>query len=229
MNSVSAFIDVEIAGIAFRMYAERGLYWPAQRVLFVADTHLGKDATFRRHGIAVPAGSTDATLHAIDRMIDASDASRVIILGDMFHAKSSLSPSVCQSLETFFARHPKIQFILIRGNHDRHVGSLPPAWPIEILEPGGVIGGVILTHEPSQVPMSAPLLLCGHIHPSVCIGSRSDRLGKVACFWLSKRCLVLPAIGEFTGTHAINPDNGDQVWLILDGQVMEHCTSRVLR
>ena len=229
MKSVSSFIDVEIEGNAFRMFADRGLYWPVQRVLFVADTHLGKDATFRRHGIAVPAGSTDATLHAIDRMIDASDASRVVILGDMFHAKSSLSPSVCQSLETFFARHPEIKFTLIRGNHDRHVGSLTPAWPIETLEPGEVIEGIILAHEPSDVPMFASLLLCGHIHPSVRIGSRSDCLGKVACFWLSKRCLVVPAIGELTGTHAISPDTGDQVWLILDDQVIEHCTSRLLR
>jgi len=222
MNAMSSFIDVEIEGIAFRMFADRGLYWPAQRVLFVADTHLGKDATFRRYGIAVPAGSTDATLHAIDRMIDASDASRVIILGDMFHAKSSLSPSICQSLETFFARHLDIRFTLIRGNHDKHVGSLPPEWPIEILEPGEVIERVILAHEPGDVPMFASLLLCGHIHPSVRLGSRSERLGKVACFWLSKRCLVLPAIGKFTGTHAISTDTADQVWLVLDNQVVEH-------
>ena len=220
MNSISSFIDVEIEGYAFRMFADRGLYWPAHRMLFVADTHLGKDATFRRYGLAVPAGSTDATLHAIDRMIDASDASRVVILGDMFHAKSSLSPSVCQSLETFFARHPDIRFTLIRGNHDKHVGSLPRAWPLEILEPGEVIERVILAHEPGHVPVCASLLLCGHIHPAVRVGSRSERLGKVACFWLSNRCLVLPAIGKFTGTYAISPKTDDQVWLILDDQVM---------
>ncbi len=226
MNVVASCIDVEISGIAFRMYADRGLYWPAQRVLFVADTHFGKEATFRRHGIAVPAGSTDATLAAVDGMIDVSGASRVVILGDMFHARSSLSPSVCRSLETFFASRHNLRISLIRGNHDRYVGSLPSSWPIEILEPGEALAGVILAHEPSAVPTSAPLLLCGHIHPAVHVGSRSDRLGKIACFWLSERCLVLPAIGDFTGTHAISPQSDDQVWLVLDNQVIKHRIAR---
>lgn len=36
------------------MLPERALYWREQRVLFVADLHLGKDATFRQAGLPVP-------------------------------------------------------------------------------------------------------------------------------------------------------------------------------
>ncbi len=219
---MTPFIDVEIAGMAFQMFADRGLYWPAHRVLFVADTHFGKDATFRRFGIPVPAGSTDATLAAIDRMIDASSTSRLIILGDMFHARSSLSPTTCRSLDAFFERHPDMRFTLIRGNHDRHINSLPESWPIDIELPGGLIENVILAHEPGVVPEAAFLMLCGHIHPSVRVGSSHDRLGKIGCFWLSQRCLVLPAIGVFTGTHAISPATDDRVWLALDDCVREY-------
>lgn len=222
MNTTTAYIDVELAGIAFQMFAERGLYWPAQRTLFVADTHFGKDATFRRFGLAVPAGSTHTTLAAIDRMIDASGCSRVLILGDLFHAKSSLSSITCKLLELFFERHSDIEFTLIRGNHDRRVGPLPATWPIAVLEPGEAIENVILAHEPGIVPQSAALMLCGHIHPAVHVGSHTDRLGKIACFWLSKGCLVLPAIGDFTGTYAIRPKSDDQVWLVVDDQVISH-------
>lgn len=204
------------------MLAGRGLYWPSEQILFVADTHFGKDATFRRFGIAVPAGSTEATLRAIDLMIEKSGAIRVVILGDMFHAKSSLSLPTCRSLEAFFARHPAIEFTLIRGNHDAHVGALPSEWPIEIRQPGESIANVILNHEPGDVSQSGSLMLCGHIHPAVQVGSRTERLGKIPCFWLSKRCLVLPAIGDFTGTHAITPECDDQVWLVVDNQVIEH-------
>ncbi len=218
------FIDVEIAGLAFQMLSDRGLFWPAQRALFVADTHFGKDATFRHASIGVPAGSTEATLRSIERMMLSSDPASVIVLGDLFHAKSSLSASVCNSLDTFFERHGSIRFTLIRGNHDRRVGSLPSSWPIEVVEPGAQIGEVILAHEPIAVPESARLMLCGHIHPSVHVGSRAERLGKIACFWLSERRLVLPAIGDFTGTHAIRPSANDQIWLALGEQILKYNT-----
>ncbi len=219
---MTSCIDAKIEGIAFQLFADRGLYWPAQRTLFIADTHFGKDATFRRSGIPVPAGSTETTLAAIDRMLNTSGATCLIILGDMFHARSSLSPSTVESLDAFFGRHADVCFKLILGNHDRHIRSLPAAWPIGILQPGEIIENVVLTHEPGFVPDTASLLLCGHIHPSIRIGTRSDRLGKIGCFWLSNRCLVLPAIGDFTGTHAITPAKDDKIWLVVEDNIVEH-------
>lgn len=215
-------IDVELAGLPFQLFAERGLYWPTQSILFVADTHFGKEATFRRHGIPVPAGTTDATLERISGMLKQTSAKRLCILGDMFHARSSLSAGVCQSLENFFVNHSDIDIMLVRGNHDASVGKLPSDWPIETVEPGMIIGKVAMGHHPSGMPTGGEIYLCGHIHPAIRVSSRIERLGKLPCFWYAQGQLVLPAIGEFTGTHVVTLAMGDQAWITSQGEIFNY-------
>lgn len=219
--------DTTIAGIDFQLFAQRAAYCPQHDTLFVADTHLGKDATFRRHGVPVPAGSSDGTLQTISTLLADTSAARLVILGDMFHAKSSLSNGMLDSIEAFFDSHPSLSFTLVRGNHDAHVGSLPKHWPIEIIAAGERLGGLALGHHPTSVPKGAQILLCGHLHPAVRVGTGRDSFGKLPCFWYSSGCLVFPAIGEFTGTHVVRPKSADRVWLIADGEIIEQ--TRVLR
>ncbi len=215
-------IAVEISGHSFEVLGERGLFWSSQQTLFVADTHFGKEATFRRHGIPVPVGSTQATLDAIGRMLETTKASRMVILGDMFHARSSLSPDVVESLTQFFDQYKHVMFTLIRGNHDARLGQLPTAWQLSIEEPIEWMGRVALGHHPAKPPSGADVYLCGHIHPALRLGSRRDRLGKLPCFWLHDGCFVLPAIGDFTGTHQIELGPSDKAWFVADGEIFCH-------
>ena len=48
---------IAYAGEAVWLLPEHALWWPAQRVLFIADLHLGKAATYRTLGQPVPAGT----------------------------------------------------------------------------------------------------------------------------------------------------------------------------
>ncbi len=219
-------IRTTIAGIDLQLFAERAAYCKQLDTLFVADTHLGKDATFRRHGVPVPLGSSDGTLNTITTMLEETKASRLVVLGDLFHARSSLSPETTTSIEAFFDNHPSLEFTLVRGNHDVHVGVLPKHWPIQIIAPGERWGGIALGHHPTSVPEGADLLLCGHLHPAVQVGTHRDSCGKLPCFWLSAGCLVFPAIGEFTGTHVIRAKGKDRVWLIADDEIFEHSYPR---
>jgi metallophosphoesterase superfamily enzyme len=63
------------------------------------------------------------------------------------------------------------------------------------------------------------------VHPAIRIGPPSDRV-KLPCFWLSNRQLVLPAIGEFTGTHTIRMRDHDRVWMIADDDLIERTSTR---
>lgn len=210
-----------IAGIELQLFAQRAALSPLHNTLFVADTHLGKDATFRRHGVPVPTGSSQGTLQTISKLLASTAAKRLVILGDMFHARSSLSSETLDCVEWFFGEHPSLQFTLIRGNHDAHVGSLPRHWPIEVVDPGQRTGALALGHHPTPPPTGADLLLCGHLHPAVRFGSGRDSFGKLPCFWYSQGCLVLPAIGEFTGTHVVQLKKDDRAWIIADDEVVE--------
>ena len=214
-------IEIDVAGIKLRLLAARGAYWADQRTLFVADPHFGKAATFRRHSIPVPRGSTVGTLEKITDLLAATDAHHLVILGDMFHARSSLSADVRDSLERFFANQAGIQFTLVRGNHDAQVGPLPRQWPIEIVEPGRRMKNIAFGHQPTEVPAGAELMLCGHLHPAIRVGGRHDRV-TLPCFWLSNRRLIFPAIGQFTGTELIRPRGSDRAWIIADDQILEN-------
>ncbi len=188
-------------------------------MLFVADTHFGKEATFRSSGIPVPIGSTASTLAKIASMLRRTRALRFCILGDMFHARSSLSSDVCESLEQFFAEFESVEMSLIQGNHDMRVGPLPHRWPIETLEPSTMIEKVALGHHPAEMPAGADLYLCGHVHPAIQVSLRTERLGKIPCFWHSRGQLVLPAIGEFTGTHIVTLAEGHNAWITAENEI----------
>jgi DNA ligase-associated metallophosphoesterase len=218
-NSLSS-LAVSIEGIDFQLLAKRGIYWPEQRTLFIADTHFGKEATFRSHGIAAPLGSTQGTLAKIAQMISECQPSRLIFLGDMFHARSSISGNIRESLDAFFATHNRLRSTLVLGNHDRGIRSLIKGWPIEIVDSGTSIDSVSISHLPQLPSPTSKLLLCGHLHPAYRFSSRSDSVGKLPCFWLSNRQFVLPAIGDFTGTHAIHPNKTDQIWVIANEQIL---------
>lgn len=215
------FERIELSGVRLDLLPSGAVWMPDAETLLVADTHFGKDATFRRHHIPVPAGATEGTLECVAKLIENFKARTLIILGDMFHARSSLAPSVRDLLTKFFDRFAAVEMILVRGNHDVHVGPLPQEWPIRNV-PYYRLGSIILAHHPVELPEDADLLICGHLHPSIRIAGLTDQTGAIPCFWYSQRRLVVPAIGEFTGTHRIRPMKGDRVWMLVDGQVVEH-------
>jgi uncharacterized protein len=216
---VTDVIDTELAGHRFQLFADCGLFWPAQSLLFVADTHFGKEATFRRGGIPVPSGTTDATLNKIAQLLRRTGAKRFCILGDMLHARSSIATDVRKSLEKFFSEFSDREMTLVRGNHDVRVGALPSSWPIEVINPGKLIENVALGHHPGELPDNSQLYLCGHIHPAIRVSSKTERLSKLPCFWYSQGQLVLPAIGEFTGTHLVKLSAGDRAWIVAEQQI----------
>ncbi len=218
--TTNSSLEVSIEGIEVRLLSKRGLYWPEQRTLFIADTHFGKEASFRSQGLAVPRGSTQSTLTTIAQMISECQASRLILLGDMFHARSSISKDIQESLDAFFDAQLQLRFTLVLGNHDRGIRWLPKGWPIEIVDSGTSIDSISISHLPQEPSPPTKLLLCGHLHPAYRFSSKLDSVGKLPCFWLSNRQFVLPAMGEFTGTQVIHPNKSDQTWVIADDQIL---------
>jgi DNA ligase-associated metallophosphoesterase len=213
-------LEISIEGIQLCLHAKRGVFWPDRKTLFIADTHFGKEATFRSQGIAVPRGSTQATLNGIAEMIAEFQAANLILLGDMFHARSSFSQDTRDALDNFFGSHPHLNTSLVLGNHDRGIHALIQDWPIGIVDSGAVLDSICISHFPQAPCQPAKLLLCGHLHPAYRFQSKLDSVGKLPCFWLSNRQLVLPAIGDFTGTQVVHPSKTDQTWVIVDDRVI---------
>ncbi|HBE71682.1 MAG TPA: ligase-associated DNA damage response endonuclease PdeM [Planctomycetaceae bacterium] len=211
---------IEFNGVNADLLPEKALWLPGCRVLVVADTHFGKDASFRKSGLAVPRGSSEETLSQIDSLVSRYRPNSLVFLGDMFHAKCSLTAELNDGLRDFFRRHSGVSMHLTLGNHDVAADRFPVEWPLEVSR-SLCVEDTTFEHFPRELG-DGERLVCGHLHPAVKI----DDVGRLPCFWLSGSQLVLPAIGEFTGAKTIVPSPEDRVWITDGSNVHEFAYSR---
>lgn len=214
------WIDLEHAGEELRLSGARAAYWRRNRALLVADVHFGKASAFRHAGIPVPEDVTVTDLRRLSRLLADTRAERLVILGDLFHAKSGRSPATMNAFAEWRADHQQLGIDLLTGNHDRAVGPLPDDWRIRCIlqldeppftfshHPGGRQGG---------------FRLCGHVHPAIhCAGLR------LSCFHFNSVEAVFPSFGSFTGSKMISPQKGDRIFAVHEDEILE-IPSAVLR
>lgn len=207
---------LQLGSATLTLLPERAVWWAERAALIIADPHFGKAATFRAAGIYVPHGTTAETLRRLDALVTTHRPQELIILGDFFHARPAQNPDLAKAFLDWRAHHPTLMILLIRGNHDRHAGDPPTDWLIASVDEPHELSGLILRHTPPTPPerLGPRPTLCGHLHPSYLLqGLGRERL-KAPCFHLCGQCLMLPAFGVFTGTAKIQPDPGDQLWLV---------------
>ncbi|MFD2140731.1 ligase-associated DNA damage response endonuclease PdeM [Ancylobacter oerskovii] len=181
-----------LAGIELRLDPAGGLFWPAERMLIVADLHLEKGSSFAARGIALPPYDSRSTLMLLADMVERWRPRIVLALGDTLHdrrAGTRLGP-VERELLAGIARGREM--VWVAGNHD------PDAVP----ELGGThlpelrTGGLVLRHEPGAGPAAGEI--AGHLHPVARI-VRRGRSVRRRCFATDGARLVMPALGAYAG------------------------------
>lgn len=208
---------IEVAGELVELLPQRALFWPRKQTLFVADLHLGKAATFRAAAIPVPEAVTAETLGRLDAALAATGARRLVCLGDLLHAPSGRSPILVETVTAWRLAHPQIEFLLIRGNHDRHAGDPPPEWEIRAVDEPWQFDPFVLRHIPQSDPSG--YVLAGHHHPAVRVG-RGRLAERLPCFHFGPEIGLLPAAGAFTGTAMVRPAAGDRVFVVADSEII---------
>ena len=155
------------------LHAERALHWPRERTLFVADVHLGKAAAFRAGGVPLPRGSTAADLARLARLIEHTAATRVVVLGDLLHAKAGRVDALAAAFVAWRNRHASIDVLLVRGNHDARAGDPPANWQIRCVDEPFALPPFIACHMTDAPPSG--YALCGHLHPGVRIHGAAEQ------------------------------------------------------
>jgi DNA ligase-associated metallophosphoesterase len=212
-------LAVEIARQPLVLSSLRACFDPVLRALFIADAHFGKDAVFRARGIPVPAGSTAENLQRIDRLIAEFEPAMLVFLGDLLHARESLSTLTLDALHAWRERHASMRVVLVEGNHDRHAGSLPRTLEVESVREPWRIGAWALCHHPHAVDHA--YVLAGHVHPVYRIATRTDSV-RVPCFRFGIDRGVLPAFGSFTGgARETGRVAGERIFLVVQQKVIE--------
>lgn len=215
---------VEPRGVAsppqLELLPGRAALLPADRTLLVADLHLGKAASFRQAGLPVPEGSSSVDLARLERLVAATAATRLLILGDLFHASSGCTPAVLTEFANFRERVSAVQVVLVEGNHDRRV-RLPEALGLDSVVTRLEEPPWVFVHEPPSELHSGSIFCCGHLHPRLSIRSPSgDRLSE-RCFVEEPGCWVLPAFGSFTGASVVKPTRATRLWVAGDEAVVD--------
>jgi DNA ligase-associated metallophosphoesterase len=212
-------LAIDVAGQPLVLSSLRACFDPVLRALFIADAHFGKDAVFRARGIPVPVGSTADNLLRIDRLIAEFEPATLVFLGDLLHARESLSTLTLDALHAWRARHASMRVVLVEGNHDRHAGVLPRTLDVESVCEPWRLGAWALCHYPRTVDRA--YVLAGHVHPVYRIATRTDSV-RVPCFRFGIDLGVLPAFGSFTGgARETGRDARERVFLVVQERVIE--------
>jgi len=206
-----------VAGEPVDLLVEKALYWPASSTLIVADLHWGKAASFRAMAIPVPSGTTAADLVRLDSAFQQTGARRLLVLGDLMHARAAQAArATVDAIREWRRKRADLECVLVRGNHDLSAGDPPADFgfrPVDELAEGPFV----FRHHPGVT--SRGYTLAGHLHPSIRLSGRGDRM-RLPCFHFGRRSGILPAFGSFTGTATPPLEPGDRVYVVGDGQVL---------
>ena len=84
MSPTNSQIDIVWQGEKLHLLARKGIFWPKEKTLFVADPHFGKAATFRKVGIPVSEHTTEDDCNRLLQMIESTEANKLVFLGISF-------------------------------------------------------------------------------------------------------------------------------------------------
>ena len=199
---------------SLEMLPTRALLLPQTNELLICDIHLGKGEYFQQNGIPLTNNSDEQNLLRIKNIVKKHNPNKLIILGDLFHSKYSISESLKNKVE-LLATTLNIKIELIVGNHD--IGC--EVKNINFLN-FKRSNNFIFTHEPIEKFEDNILNICGHYHPKIYLKDSKDKLS-FRCFALDekKHVFYLPAFGDLTGGYPCK--NSFKKWAIIsDEQVL---------
>lgn len=206
-------VTIQILSQHFLLHPSRFIFWQEQKMLFIADVHLGKIAHFRKHGAAVPAHAAYQNLEALTEIVNELNPDTICFLGDLFHSNLNNEWNDFKKWVAYI----NTEIILIEGNHD----IIPPKYYTEIGVPvldNLQIGSFLLTHHPTE--STDFFNFCGHVHPGIMVRGVGGQTFRLPCFFKTNSRMILPAFGNFTGKHIIKPTRTDEVFAVVEGKVI---------
>ncbi|HSG41500.1 MAG TPA: ligase-associated DNA damage response endonuclease PdeM [Thermoanaerobaculia bacterium] len=215
---MSADFRVDVQGESLQLLPERALYWERTGTLIAADVHLGKAASFRAAAIPLPGGTTTATLLRLSAALAHTGARRLLLLGDFFHAKSGRASRTLAVIADWRSRHPDLEIVLIRGNHDRGAGDPPAEWRFDCRDEPWTESPFAFRHHPAEE--NGGYVLAGHIHPAVSLSGLARQRERLPCFFFGERLALLPSFGDFTGGASIRIRRGDRVYVVAGDEIV---------
>jgi DNA ligase-associated metallophosphoesterase len=184
-------MQIACAGQVLVARPSGALWWPAERLLCVADLHLAKSERLaRRSGALLPPYETAETLDRLAAEIAALAPSRVVCLGDSFDDCAAGAAMAAADAARLAALMVGRDWIWIAGNHDPDPLPLGGRQLAEL-----AVGRLTFRHAAVE---GASAEVSGHWHPKLRLPVRGGAVTR-PCFLVDAARLILPAFGAYTG------------------------------
>lgn len=186
-------LDFDCAGETLQALPQGALWWPARRLLAVADLHLEKGSSYAVAARKLlPRHDTRQTLAALAALIDALRPATVVCLGDSFHDRAAVERLASDDRAEIERLTGRTRFVWIAGNHDP---APPPAGWGEVAEEIDE-APLVFRHEAQFGPVTGEV--SGHFHPVAALTVRGRGFRR-RCFLTDGHRLILPAFGAYAG------------------------------
>lgn len=212
-------MQVDVFSEKVELLPGKALWLRDQKIVLIADLHLGKVNHFRRSGIPVPQKANDKNTEMLISILQQTNPNRLIFLGDLFHSHYNEEWEVLGQIR----KHYKAcSFELVVGNHDILSKVQYERHDLIMHNDELVINNFKLTHEPLIDVPDGFYNLCGHIHPAVTLRGTGRQSVTLPCFYFTKNQGILPAFGSFTGTARIVPAKEDRIYAIANNRIFDY-------
>lgn len=178
--------------------ARRAIWLETERVLAVADLHLGYIWAQRAQGNLLPLCAPEDAIHRLAELVREYGPREVIVLGNVVHRAVSVEP-IREELRRLCRELGDVELQLLAGNHDRALAALLHECKIALpLAAEARVGAHRFLHgdRPPAAPETEGLTFIGHEHPAISLGDGHARV-KCPCFLVRRDLVVLPAFSNW--------------------------------
>jgi len=188
----------------------KALWLEKQKVLIVADFHLGYEEYLNSQGIFVPRSQFMETCSEIKTLLEKLRPKIIVIAGDLKHEFGEISAQEWKetlALLDLMKKYCK-KIVLVRGNHDTILGPIAEKRDLSVkdlfcFDSICVIHG----HKVSlnkvmfdKAAHDAKILIIGHIHPAISLKEES-KVELYKCFLAgklkNKQLIIMPSFLPF--------------------------------
>ena len=208
-----------LLGQNFLLLPQKAALWQEEKILVVADVHLGKVGHFRKAGIAIPRSLEQEDLSMLSDLIHLYRPEKILFLGDLFHSDHNNDWDWLVLWRDLFKN---VEMILVRGNHD----IISDKFYLDSgfsLHDTYSLGPFLFIHAPlplKKLRDESAYVISGHIHPGVKLLGKGRQALTLPCFHFGPRQAVLPAFGKFTGRFCLDCDKDDRIFGVLKDSVV---------
>lgn len=184
--------SIQLAGTRLIARPSGALWWPDEKLLCVADLHLGKSERLARgRGTLLPPYETRDTLERLSVEIMSLNPARIICLGDSFDDMLGAPGLAGEDRAALGAMMDARHWVWIAGNHDPAPSPLGGDHLAEYRR-----GPLVFRHEASSGTERGEV--SGHYHPKLQLTLKGMKISR-PCFLMDEWRLVMPAFGTYTG------------------------------